>query len=65
MKDRTNTHKADLVEDYVKVQQLALQKKKEETIAKWSKEKINDTYIKLNAEYKKCTFKKDWKKEDK
>ncbi|MDB0603396.1 peptidylprolyl isomerase [Tenacibaculum maritimum] len=65
MKDRTNTHKADLVEDYVKIQQLALQKKKEETIAKWSKEKINDTYIKLNAEYKKCTFKKDWKKEDK
>jgi len=35
MKDRTNTHEADMVDDYVKVQNLALQKKKQETIAKW------------------------------
>ncbi|MGY0408064.1 MAG: peptidylprolyl isomerase, partial [Polaribacter sp.] len=44
MKDRTDTHKADLVKDYVKIQALALRKKKEETIEKWSKEKIKDTY---------------------
>ena len=48
MKDRTLTHKADLVNDYVKVQKLALQKKKEENITKWSKNKISDTYIKLS-----------------
>lgn len=63
MKDRTNTHIADLVEDYEKVQALALQKKKEEEIVKWSKEKINDTYIKISNNYKKCTFEKNWKKE--
>ena len=62
MRDRTNTHTADLVEDYVKVQQLALQKKKEEIIAKWSKDKIKDTYIKLNNVHNKCSFKKNWKK---
>ena len=62
MRDRTDTHTADLVEDYVKIQQLALRKKKEETIAKWSKEKIKDTYIKLNNEHNKCNFKKNWKK---
>ncbi|MCH3882618.1 peptidylprolyl isomerase [Tenacibaculum aquimarinum] len=65
MRNRTDTHTAELVNDYVKVQQLALAKKKEETIAKWSKEKISDTYIKLNSDFKKCTFKKDWKKENK
>ncbi|TYP98714.1 periplasmic chaperone for outer membrane proteins SurA [Tenacibaculum adriaticum] len=65
MKNRTNTHTADLVEDYVKVQQLALIKKKEETIIKWSKDKIQETYIKLGEDYKKCAFKADWKKEDK
>ena len=63
MKDRTDTHTADLVEDYVKVQQLALQKKKQETITKWAKDKIKDTYIKLGEENKKCKFDKNWKKE--
>ncbi len=62
MKDRTDTHIADLVNDYVKIQALALQKKKEETIAKWSKEKIVDTYIKISPSYAKCTFDRNWKK---
>jgi peptidyl-prolyl cis-trans isomerase SurA len=65
MKDRTDTHTADLVEDYVKVQDLALRKKKEETVTKWSKEKIKDTYIKMSETHNKCTFKKNWKKETK
>ncbi|CAL2101593.1 Survival protein SurA precursor (Peptidyl-prolyl cis-trans isomerase SurA) [Tenacibaculum sp. 190130A14a] len=65
LKDKTDTHKADLVKDYVRLQQFALAKKKEETIAKWSKEKIQETYIKLGDDYKKCTFEKDWKKENK
>ena len=63
MRDRTDRHEADLVDDYVKVQELALQRKKEEAIAKWAKEKIKDTYIKLAEEHRKCTFEKNWKKE--
>ena len=63
MKDRTDTHVADIIEDYVKIQQLALQKKKEETVTKWSKEKIKDTYIKIGKVHGKCTFEKNWKKE--
>ena len=63
MNDRTNTHIADMVDDYVKVQNLALQKKKQETIAKWSREKIGDTYIKISEEFRKCTFDKNWTKE--
>lgn len=65
MKDKTETHKADLVKDYVKLQKLALLKKKEETIAKWSKEKIRETYIKLGDDYQKCSFKGNWRKENK
>lgn len=63
MRDRADTHKADFIEDYVKIQSLALKKKKEETIEKWSKDKIKDTYIKLGEDYKKCIFNKNWKKE--
>ncbi|WP_299062277.1 peptidylprolyl isomerase [uncultured Polaribacter sp.] len=63
MKDRTDNHTADIIEDYVKVQKLALQKKKEEEITKWSKEKIKDTYINIGPNYSKCTFDKNWKKQ--
>ena len=63
MRDRTDTHTADLVTDYEKIQNLALRKKKEESIAKWSKEKIFETYIKLNNKHAKCTFERNWKKE--
>ena len=66
MKERTDTHIADLVDDYVKkVQSLALQKKKEEAIAKWSKNKIGDTYIKISEDFLKCSFEKTGKKKSK
>jgi peptidyl-prolyl cis-trans isomerase SurA len=63
MKNRTDTHVANIIDDYVKVQQLALQKKKEETIVKWAKDKIKDTYIKIGDTHSSCTFEKNWKKE--
>ena len=62
MKSKTEAHIADLHKDYVKIQGLALQKKKQETIDKWAKEKLKDTYIKINNDYKKCTFKNNWAK---
>lgn len=62
MKNKTEPHTADLQIDYVKIKDLALTKKKEETIEKWAREKIEETYIKLGKEYRTCQFKKDWKK---
>lgn len=62
LKSKTDAHVADLNDDYVKVQNLALQKKQEETIAKWAKEKIGDTYIKINTDYNECNFKDNWRK---
>ncbi|WP_435416541.1 peptidylprolyl isomerase [Polaribacter aestuariivivens] len=63
MKERTDTHTADIVQDYVKIQDLALKKKKEETIEKWSKDKIKDTYIKISEDHASCKFEKNWKKD--
>jgi len=62
MKDKIPSHKADLVKDYEKIQSLALQKKRQETIDKWVKENIIDTYIKVNKTYKKCNFEFNWNK---
>ncbi|PJA04901.1 MAG: peptidylprolyl isomerase, partial [Flavobacteriales bacterium CG_4_10_14_0_2_um_filter_35_18] len=62
MKDKIPSHVADLVKDYEKIQSLALQKKKQESIDKWVKNKIIDTYIKINGSYKNCNFEFNWNK---
>ena len=62
LKSKTETHTANFTQDYEKIQQLTLQKKQEETIDKWAKDKIEDTYIKINKDFKNCEFKNNWKK---
>ncbi|MDH3321500.1 MAG: peptidylprolyl isomerase [Flavobacteriaceae bacterium] len=62
LKSKTESHTADISKDYVKIQDLALQKKKAEAIEKWSDEKIKDTYIKINESYLDCDFKSNWTK---
>lgn len=60
VKNKIDAHEADLSKDYVKFQQLALQKKKQETLEKWYENKIEDTYVKLNGDHKNCDFKYQW-----
>jgi len=62
LKSRTDAHTADLVQDYVKIMDLALQKKRTESIEKWSDEKIMDTYVNINDVYTSCEFKSNWAK---
>ncbi|MGI9532565.1 peptidylprolyl isomerase [Lutimonas sp.] len=62
LKSRTEAHTADLVQDYVKIMELALQKKKTEQIENWSEEKIMDTYVNINEVYTSCEFKSNWAK---
>jgi len=62
LKSKTDAHTADLVEDYVKIMELALQKKKTESIEKWSDDKIMDTYVNINDFYLNCDFKSNWTK---
>ncbi|OYU85367.1 MAG: peptidylprolyl isomerase [Flavobacterium sp. BFFFF2] len=60
--NRINEHTADYVRDYTKIKDLALKEKQIEAIAKWSSEKINETYIKIFGEYRDCTFTNNWLK---
>ncbi|WP_460190520.1 peptidylprolyl isomerase [Urechidicola sp. KH5] len=64
VKSRTESHTADFVKDYVKIQQLALQKKQEEAIEDWADDKLDDTYIKINDEFKDCEFSRNWTKKE-
>lgn len=60
--DRIDQHIADYARDYVKIKDLALKEKQIKAIAKWSEEKIKETYVKINSEYKECTFTNNWLK---
>ena len=60
--DRIDQHTADYARDYVKIKDLALKEKQIKAIAKWTDEKIKETYIKINGEYKECTFTNNWLK---
>ncbi|MFT4611056.1 MAG: peptidyl-prolyl cis-trans isomerase SurA [Glaciecola sp.] len=63
--DRTEDHKADFARDYLKIKALALQEKQFNEIEKWQEEKISDTYVKIDDDYKACEFKSNWLKTEK
>ncbi len=60
--NRIEEHTADYGKDYIKIKNLALKEKQINAIAKWSEEKIKETYIKINGEYRNCEFTNNWLK---
>jgi peptidyl-prolyl cis-trans isomerase SurA len=55
-------HKADFANDYLKIKELALRDKQVQAVAKWTEEKIEETYIKIDKEYQGCEFTNNWLK---
>nr|WP_233702001.1 peptidylprolyl isomerase [Kaistella palustris] len=55
-------HQLDIATDYDRIKQMALNKKKNEMVEKWVKEKLPNVFISINDRYKNCTFKTDWRK---
>ena len=55
-------HEADYATDFQKIKELALRDKQLDAIAEWQKEKINDTYIKVNGKFRECDYTSDWVK---
>lgn len=62
--NKIEDHPADYAKDYTKIKDLALKEKQLKAIEKWSNEKIKETYIKINAEYRDCLFTNNWLKKD-
>lgn len=60
--NRFDEHTADYGKDYLRLKELALKEKQIKAIAKWSEEKIKETYIKINGEYRDCVFTNNWLK---
>ncbi|MFT3793893.1 peptidylprolyl isomerase [Flavobacterium sp.] len=60
--NRIEQHTADYSKDYIKIKDLALKEKQFNAIGKWFDEKIKETYIQINGEYKNCEFTNNWLK---
>ncbi len=53
-------HKANLKQDYPKIEQWALQEKQRKAIDNWIDEKAQQTYIRIRPEYLRCHFRHTW-----
>ena len=60
--NRFDEHTADYSKDYTRLRELALKEKQIKAVAKWCEEKIKETYVKINGEYRDCTFTNNWLK---
>ncbi|MBN1133215.1 MAG: peptidylprolyl isomerase [Bacteroidales bacterium] len=54
LKDRTEPHLANLKQDYLLLQTLALQKKKMEVMNNWYLDKRANTYIRIDHSFRQC-----------
>ena len=57
LKSRINGHKATISEDYQSMKEIVLEKRREEVLDKWIREKQKHTYVRINENWKNCTFK--------
>jgi peptidyl-prolyl cis-trans isomerase SurA len=57
---RSNPHRANLREDYSKIQAAAIEEKKSLFLADWIKEKVNDTFIQIDPGFADCPNLQKW-----
>lgn len=57
LKSRINGHKATISEDYQRMKAIVMEKRSEDKLEKWIKEKQKHTYVRINEKWQKCDFK--------
>jgi peptidyl-prolyl cis-trans isomerase SurA len=61
--DKIDAHKANLQNDYQKLADMYLAKKKEDVLQEWISTRQSETYIRIDPTYANCNFKfKNWVK---
>ena len=60
LKKRTLPHRANMREDYDKIQSWALEQKKAEAFQEWIAKKAAKTYIRINDKFRQCEFEFGW-----
>jgi peptidyl-prolyl cis-trans isomerase SurA len=60
LKTRTSPHRANLKEDYQRIQAVAVQNKQNKVLSDWVKKKQAVTYVKVDEKYRNCKFRYNW-----
>jgi len=60
--DRKELHQVNLIDDYKKIRDLALESKKDESIEKWIAKSLEKTYVRVSDLYKSEDFQYNWLK---
>ena len=64
LKSRIKSHRANIAEDFQVMKSVVEAKKSEEKILEWIKEKQQNTYIRINPDWRNCEFQyKGWIKQ--
>lgn len=61
LKRRTEPHRENLMDDYNRIAQRALESKKNEALEKWFKEHIPTYFVSIDKDFNSCDSIKDWK----
>ena len=56
LRNRTSPHRANLKDDYMVLQEMALGMKKQKVFQQWIDEKIGETYIRVDNSFAGCQF---------
>jgi len=56
LKSRVEGHRATITEDFQVMKDVVLAKRKEEFLKSWVKEKLRNTYVRMNDRYRDCKF---------
>ncbi len=57
LKSRIDGHRASITEDFQTLRKTVIDKRSEEKIEEWLKNKINSTYVRISPEWRGCNFK--------
>jgi peptidyl-prolyl cis-trans isomerase SurA len=60
LKSRTEPHKANLKDDYIKLLNMATFERQKKSITEWIAKKSKSTYIKIDSEFNSCKLEYSW-----
>jgi peptidyl-prolyl cis-trans isomerase SurA len=60
LKSRSNPHKANLIDDYQRLQEAALSARQAKVLEEWVKKKRKTLYVQISKEYENCPDLKEW-----
>lgn len=60
LKTRTTPHRANMKDDYNKIQEWALESKKQKAVTKWIGMKSKSAYIRIGERFRDCDFQYEW-----